>query len=201
MSYFPLRCNGLSMRLPVIRQSSRDALTGLLVRRAFYQSTYGLLLRRREGPKYFGAAMIDLDSFKRLNDTQGHATGDQALARWPVLSDWPARPHRLSRALAAKNSSSPTSTPPTTCTRSPNIYCNAVGATRYPITASIGIVCTPLGPSFDPVERELINDLVNVADTAMYAAKRAGGNQSRSTRLDPSPDAAFKGSAAKATRI
>src|SRR6202043_2746769 len=62
-----------------LRQSSRDALTGLLIRRAFFQSTYGLLLRRREGPSYLGAAIIDLDNFKRLNDTQGHSTGDKAL--------------------------------------------------------------------------------------------------------------------------
>ena len=69
----------------------------------------------------------------------------------------------------------------------------AVAATRYPITASIGIVSVPLGPSFDPAERELINDLVNLADTAMYAAKRAGGNQSRYTHISR---ANLKGSAA-----
>ena len=69
----------------------------------------------------------------------------------------------------------------------------AVAATRYPITASIGIVSVPLGSSFDPAERDLIDDLVNLADTAMYAAKRAGGNQSRCTRI---PHAARRGSAA-----
>jgi GGDEF domain-containing protein len=69
-----------------------------------------------------------------------------------------------------------------------------IWATQHlPITASIGIVSAPLGPSFDPAERELIDDLVNVADTAMYAAKRAGGNQSRSTHI---AHAALKGSAA-----
>ena len=37
-----------------LRRSSRDALTGLFIRRAFYQSTYGLLLRRRAGSKLLG---------------------------------------------------------------------------------------------------------------------------------------------------
>jgi diguanylate cyclase len=64
-----------------LRHFSRDTLTGLLIRRAFYQSAYGLLLRRREGPSYLSVAMIDLDNFKRLNDTHGHSIGDQALGR------------------------------------------------------------------------------------------------------------------------
>jgi GGDEF domain-containing protein len=73
------------------------------------------------------------------------------------------------------------------------LVCPPTAIIRYPITASIGIVSVPLGPSFDPAERELIDDLVNVADTAMYAAKRAGGNQSRSTHL---AHAAVRGNAA-----
>jgi diguanylate cyclase len=77
-----------------LQQSSRDALTGLLIRRAFYQSTYGLLLRRRQGPSYLGVAMIDLDNFKRLNDTHGHSTGTRPWSRWPVPFALPARPHR-----------------------------------------------------------------------------------------------------------
>ena len=183
-----------------LRQSSRDALTGLLIRRAFYQSTYGLLLRRREGSSYLGAAMIDLDNFKRLNDTQGHATGDQALAAVAGALRLACSPTSIIARFGGEEFVV------ADIYRTDDLYeiaehlRNAVGATRYPITASIGIVCIPLGPSFDPAERELINDLVNAADTAMYAAKRAGGNQSRSTHLDPSPDAAFKGSTAKVPR-
>jgi diguanylate cyclase (GGDEF)-like protein len=183
-----------------LRQSSRDALTGLLIRRAFYQSTYGLLLRRREGPNYLGAAMIDLDSFKRLNDTQGHATGDQALAAVAGALRLACPPTSIIARFGGEEFVVADIYRTDDLHEIAEHLRNAVGATRYPITASIGIVCTALGPSFDPAERELINDLVDAADTAMYAAKRAGGNQSRSTHLDPSPDAAFKRSAAKATR-
>ena len=69
----------------------------------------------------------------------------------------------------------------------------ALAAIRYPVTASIGIATAPLAASFDPAERELIDNLVNLADTAMYAAKRAGGNQSRSTHIS---QANLKGNAA-----
>ena len=153
-----------------LRQSSRDALTGLLIRRAFYQSTYGLLLRRREGPRYLGAAMIDLDNFKRLNDTQGHSTGDQALVAVAGALRLACPPTSIIARFGGEEFVV------ADIYRTDDLYeiaehlRNAVGATRYPITASVGIVCIPLGPSFDPVERELINDLVNAADMAMYAA-------------------------------
>ena len=77
-----------------LRHSSRDTLTGLLIRRAFYQSAYALLLRRRERPSYLGVAMIDLDNFKRLNDTHGHYTGTRPSSRSAVPFAWPANTHR-----------------------------------------------------------------------------------------------------------
>jgi diguanylate cyclase (GGDEF)-like protein len=179
-----------------LRQSSRDALTGLFIRRAFYQSTYGLLLRRREGPNYLVAAMIDLDNFKRLNDTQGHATGDQALVAVAGALRLACPPTSIIARFGGEEFVVADIYHTDDLHDVAEHLRNAIGTTRYAITASIGIVSIPLGPCFDAAERELINELVNAADTAMYAAKRAGGNQSRSTHLDPSPDAAFKGSAA-----
>ena len=175
-----------------LRQSSRDPLTGLLIRRAFYHSTYGLLLRRREGPSYLGAAMIDLDKFKRLNDTHGHSTGDKAL----VAVAGALRLVCPQTTMVARFGGEEFVVADIYHTDDLHGIAEqlriAVAATGYPITASIGIVSVPLGASFDPAERELIDDLVNVADTAMYAAKRAGGNQSRCARI---PHAALRGSA------
>jgi hypothetical protein len=54
-----------------------------------------------------------------------------------------------------------------------------------------------LRASFDAAERQLIDDLVNLGDTAMYAAKHAGGNQSRLIRI---PHADLEGSPLSATR-
>ncbi|MGP0078555.1 GGDEF domain-containing protein [Mycobacterium sp.] len=166
-----------------LRHSSRDTLTGLLIRRAFYQSAYALLLRRREGPSYLGVAMIDLDNFKRLNDTHGHSTGDKALvAVGGALRLACPRTSMIARFGGEEFVVA-------------DAYHNddlhdiaeqlrrAIAAIPYPITASIGIASAPLAASFDPAERELIDDLVNLADTAMYAAKHAGGNQVRSTRM------------------
>jgi diguanylate cyclase (GGDEF)-like protein len=56
-------------------QASTDSLTGLLNRRSF---EHELAAVRRESTR-LSLAMVDLDHFKELNDTHGHATGDRAL--------------------------------------------------------------------------------------------------------------------------
>ena len=166
-----------------LRHSSRDTLTGLLIRRAFYHSAYALLLRRREGPSYLGVAMIDLDNFKRLNDTHGHSTGDKALvAVGGALRLACPRTSMIARFGGEEFVVADTYHNDDLHDIAEQLR-RAIAAIPYPITASIGIASAPLAASFDPAERELIDDLVNLADTAMYAAKHAGGNQVRSTRM------------------
>jgi diguanylate cyclase (GGDEF)-like protein len=176
-----------------LRHSSRDTLTGLLIRRAFYQSAYALLLRRRERPSYLGVAMIDLDNFKRLNDTHGHYTGDQAL----VAVGGALRLACQHTSLIARFGGEEFVVADTYRTDDLNDIAEqlreAIAAIHYPVTASIGIATAPLAASFDPAERDLIDHLVNLADAAMYAAKHAGGNQSHSTHI---PHADLKGSPA-----
>ena len=57
--------------------SSMDALTGLRNRRGFYRATADKIDRAADTPgAYLGVVMIDLDNFKQVNDTKGHAAGE-----------------------------------------------------------------------------------------------------------------------------
>ncbi|PXV60719.1 diguanylate cyclase (GGDEF) domain-containing protein [Dyella jiangningensis] len=56
-----------------------DALTGLLNRRAFETRTRVLLADKRSHDPVVAVMMIDIDHFKRVNDTYGHDNGDKAL--------------------------------------------------------------------------------------------------------------------------
>lgn len=78
-------------------RASTDALTGLPNRR-YFDEYVGLLTRRRRAEDQVGVLMIDIDRFKRLNDTFGHGVGDhvlrevaQAIARAVREGDVPAR--------------------------------------------------------------------------------------------------------------
>ena len=57
-----------------------DALTGSANRRAFMQYLDTLVDRARRQDAPLAAVMVDLDHFKRTNDTYGHAVGDKVLA-------------------------------------------------------------------------------------------------------------------------
>ena len=57
----------------------RDALTGLANRKAFTEAAQGMLARAQGDTVEGALLMLDLDGFKPINDTLGHATGDQVL--------------------------------------------------------------------------------------------------------------------------
>lgn len=58
--------------------ATTDALTGLPNRR-YFDEVVSLQARRRRAGDAIGILMVDIDHFKTLNDTHGHATGDDVL--------------------------------------------------------------------------------------------------------------------------
>ena len=63
----------------LVRLATRDALTGLLNRRAFFDTAGHLLERGAAAGRSAAILMIDVDHFKSFNDRHGHAVGDQVL--------------------------------------------------------------------------------------------------------------------------
>src|SRR5947209_9176549 len=59
--------------------ASRDPLTGLLNHRAFHEALASELEQRRRNGGSVSVILVDLDDFKHVNDTAGHAAGDHVL--------------------------------------------------------------------------------------------------------------------------
>lgn len=57
----------------------RDGLTGLLNRRAFQDLLKNSVARHDRQKTSFGLVLLDIDHFKKLNDSHGHPAGDEAL--------------------------------------------------------------------------------------------------------------------------
>ncbi len=64
------------------RRATHDALTGLLNRDGFERLATAELARLRRSRSTGSLLLADLDQFKAINDTQGHAVGDEALRRF-----------------------------------------------------------------------------------------------------------------------
>ena len=63
----------------VRHEADHDSLTGLANRRALERTLDAALARAGARARSVGVIMLDLDGFKAINDTHGHAAGDQAL--------------------------------------------------------------------------------------------------------------------------
>lgn len=174
----PLAIRALVSALSVdLVDSDRDPLTGLYNRRAFEHRTLGLLVARENADSYLTIALADLDSFKKLNDTQGHQAGDRALVRVAKA----LRTSTDKSAVIARSGGeeflvahvSPSGDP----ARLAQQICDAIAALPARVTASVGTASALVDNNDDASHQALIVRLTADADTAMYRAKRNGGNQ------------------------
>ena len=78
--------------------SQKDYLTGLGNRRYFFESAPKLLAAAKKEGKKVGVTMLDIDFFKKVNDTYGHDGGDEALRHLaPILREFEAPRTLVSR--------------------------------------------------------------------------------------------------------
>jgi diguanylate cyclase (GGDEF)-like protein len=166
-----------------------DELTGLLTRRAFRRRAKARLEQSHDQLGHFVIAMIDLDHFKQLNDNYGHTTGDDALVSVAgALRDTTEDTAIICRSGGEEFVIADIWHPDEVGPRAQQL-CDVIAALPFGITASIGTAGIHLahraGKSLD-----LLAELIAAADTAMYAAKRRGGNQTGHHRwpLPPSLD-------------
>ncbi|MFS0699537.1 diguanylate cyclase [Cellulomonas sp. 179-A 4D5 NHS] len=171
-----------SDRLEVEHRSLHDPLTGLPNRRLLFDRIEHALAaaRRTGGP--IAVAFIDVDRFKIINDTYGHATGDGVLSETA---------HRLAATVRACDTlariagdefvllieqlpRNPEEARPIVDAIAKRLHAALdpplTGLSATPVTISAGITITPAagGTSAD--------DLLHVADAAMYEAKARGGS-------------------------
>lgn len=159
-----------------LRSSGRDPLTGLHNRRSFHQSAYELIMRPATDGSQLMVIVIDLDSFKKLNDTEGHAAGDAALIR---ISEALADNCGLS-AIIGRSGGEEFVIVDVGHPDPPEVVAErlrrAIAELPVPVTASVGTACASLGND-SQLNLRLLDELIEAADAAMYRAKRAGGNQ------------------------
>ena len=161
-------------------RADRDPLTGLLNRRGFIDAISARVSNPAPAATHLMLVMVDLDNFKRVNDTHGHPAGDRVLREVAQLLRAHCPTAVICRAggeefLIAHTCGSDDAEQ--VAVR----LCAAIAELPDSITASIGTTSAELHTLNPPGNPGLIEGLIESADAAMYAAKRNGGNQAQHT--------------------
>jgi diguanylate cyclase (GGDEF)-like protein len=157
-------------------RADRDQLTGLLNRRAFHRRARACIEQDRELRAHLVMTVVDLDRFKQVNDRYGHTTGDAALvAVARALCENAADSAVIGRAGGEEFVIADLLHPEDVNSRAQSL-CDAIAELPFGLTASIGTASLYLDGPVHHSDNVLF-ELIIAADTAMYAAKRRGGNQ------------------------
>jgi diguanylate cyclase (GGDEF)-like protein len=169
-----LTLENVRLRAELERLALRDPLTGLPNRRALVDRLAIEIARTQRSGSSLGFAMIDVDDFKKINDSRGHAGGDEALKTFARLltetvrsTDVPARFAGDEFALIMPDTDRASAAP--------------VMERFYAALRTVGLSCST-GIAFIPTDAPDERLLFEAADAAVYVAKRAGKNTYRFAR-------------------
>ncbi|HEX8101151.1 MAG TPA: diguanylate cyclase [Solirubrobacteraceae bacterium] len=170
-------------------RAATDGLTGLPNRRSFEESLRRTVAHSARALTPLAAVALDLDHFKAINDTHGHAVGDEVLASVGALLTGLLRGTDVAARVGGEEFMILL---PDTSRDGALVICEriraAIGALELPligrqVTASLGVAILPDDASDATA-------LVRAADRMLYAAKANGRNRVEITDLllGPLPD-------------
>jgi len=157
-----------------VEASERDPLSGVLNRRGIEGRLKQELERSERGRQRLSLALVDIDHFKKINDTQGHAAGDAAIRE---VASAMARQLRTSDALGRYGGDEFLVVLPMTMASEAVVVAERLNEAvnglesqglNLGLTLSLGI--TEASPDDDAIS------LLARADEALYQAKSAGRN-------------------------
>jgi diguanylate cyclase (GGDEF)-like protein len=154
-----------SANVLLAREVKHDSLTGLMNRTGLYDA-----LEQRRG---VGLLYIDVDAFKSVNDTHGHAVGDHVLQQVGAAIRRVTRPTDVVARLGGDEFVVLIEGSDDGATVEAGIrICNEVrrSLAATSVTVSVGATCGVVGT-------ESPDELIARADRGLYSAKRLGGNR------------------------
>ncbi len=164
--------------LSLQHHATHDPLTGLLNRRAFADQSAMLLAAAARARQPVAALMLDIDHFKKINDTYGHTTGDLVLGLFAATLRSCLRDEDVLGSLGGEEFavllSGCTEAQAESVAERVRAAFEAAAVDLYDgrrvmATVSIGLAAAEAPPW-------AVEWLVNRADKALYAAKSAGRN-------------------------
>ncbi|MFC0229601.1 GGDEF domain-containing protein [Serratia aquatilis] len=159
---------------------NHDFLTGAMVRSAFMRQARLMLEHKNQSKEAVSLLLIDIDHFKLLNDTHGHAIGDRVLVAFSHMFRREIRHDQLFGRLSGGEFAimMPRALGMQALAlgeylrkRIENDEMNLDGNVQLRITISVGVASLAMN------EVKSLEQLMNMADIALYRAKTQGRNR------------------------
>lgn len=166
----------LSLVAKLAQAAHYDFLTRALARGEFIERSRGLLRRGAHDGRPVAVLMLDIDRFKQINDIHGHAVGDEVLSAFAETIKGALRTEDVFGRIGGEEfglviPGQGSDQALATADRIRQVvaeHCPTFVREVDDVTVSIGVVSTDRHPGQD------IEDLLRLADQALYKAKRNG---------------------------
>jgi diguanylate cyclase (GGDEF)-like protein/PAS domain S-box-containing protein len=169
-------------------QALYDALTGVPNRRAFFDQAERLLSAAHRHSQPLSVIMLDIDHFKRINDSYGHYAGDSVLA---AVAKHCVSLLRVDDMLGRIGGEEFAILLPQTDLEAADTLALRICRSLHDLTIAVGDVHTlsptaSLGVATLQQDDQTFSTLLDRADQAMYAAKEVGRNRVMRAQLQTS---------------
>jgi diguanylate cyclase (GGDEF)-like protein/PAS domain S-box-containing protein len=177
--YLALALSNLILRETLETQARHDPLTDLYNRRYMEEALERELRRAERSKRPMGVMMLDLDFFKRYNDTLGHEAGDRLLVALANLLRTQVRAGDVVCRYGGEEFLIilPETPAELVMQRAEQLRRMVTDQLRDPSDGRVGPVTLSLGVAVYPVHGTTSADLVRAADAALYRAKSRGRNR------------------------
>ncbi|MGE8306673.1 MAG: putative bifunctional diguanylate cyclase/phosphodiesterase [Pseudomonas kermanshahensis] len=168
----------LAAHAQIHHMAHHDALTGLPNRTLFHERLRQALVRGDENAKLTAALCLDLDNFKNINDSLGHAFGDKLLRELGKRLRRELREHDTLARLGGDEFAivltglDGRDAACNTAQRLINAICPPFQIEGHQFTVGVSI-----GVAIAPDDNDQAEQLLGYADMALYEAKRNGRNR------------------------
>jgi diguanylate cyclase (GGDEF)-like protein/PAS domain S-box-containing protein len=177
--YLALALSNLILRETLETQARHDPLTDLYNRRYMEEALEREVRRAERSRRPMGVVMLDLDYFKRYNDTLGHEAGDRLLVALANVLRTQVRAGDIVCRYGGEEFLVilPETTPDLVVQRAEQLRRSVADQLRDPSDGRVGPVTLSLGVAVYPLHAGSGAELVRAADAALYRAKSNGRNR------------------------
>ena len=176
-----LAISNLKLQYRLLNQSIRDPLTGLFNRRYLEETMEREFSRAQRNGQPVSLLVLDIDHFKKFNDTMGHDAGDAVLVQFAQVLSKAARKEDVAAryggeefVLLLPNADA------AMAEKRGNEICAATRAMKVSLgKGQVGAVTVSIGVATFPHSGASPEDIITKADEALYESKHQGRDQVR----------------------